>query len=366
MGRIALLIDRSYIDTQSCYMELPIHLANNGFKVDLYMPFSTNNHQPFFQNQAIRVLPFPDSAFQKAEYWSKILYARDRKYSAIIGTPVRGAWVAYKTAFLQRIPFYYFADELLEHLIKDRPAPEKNRLIRQNYLANKKSAASIVLGEERYTRQKEQNRIDYPHDYIVIPNSQSGAAEKLRSNYFRDVFHIEDRKPILLFAGTLGWILAGRIYEETKGYSDRDYHLIFQSRTVGMMGNDTHPFIKLSTIPIPSSMMNYAVSSADIGLVLYDRESPHETNNGITAGKIGTYLKNGLPLIAGSAENLRVFEEQGIGNFWDGKTEFDEVACRALGSLKNNQANIPAYYRTHLQYEVFFSKFLSHLRKSIH
>jgi hypothetical protein len=113
-------------------------------------------------------------------------------------------------------------------------------------------------------------------------------------------------------------------------------------------------------------MMNYAVSSADIGLVLYDRESPHETNNGITAGKIGTYLKNGLPLIAGSAENLRVFEEQGIGNFWDGKTEFDEVACRALGSLKNNQANIPAYYRTHLQYEVFFSKFLSHLRKSIH
>ena len=78
-----MLIDRSYIDTQSCYMELPIHLANNGFKVDLYMPFSTNNHQPFFQNQAIRVLPFPDSAFQKADRKWRTGYGYTSRHDAI-------------------------------------------------------------------------------------------------------------------------------------------------------------------------------------------------------------------------------------------------------------------------------------------
>ena len=101
-GRIALLYDRAYIDTQYCYLELAAQLANNGFHVDLYMLQSSNNHIPFFENQAIRILPFPDSVFQKAEYWSKVLYAKDRKYRAIIGTPIRGAWMAYKTAVFKR------------------------------------------------------------------------------------------------------------------------------------------------------------------------------------------------------------------------------------------------------------------------
>ena len=363
--RIALLIDRAYIDTQACYMELPIQLANNGFHVDLYMPMHSNNHLPFFESQAIRLLPFPDSAFQRAEYWSKILYAKDRRYKAIIGTPVRGAWVAYKSAAAQKIPYYYFADELLEHLIKDKTDALKKILIKQNYIANKKSVASLSLGEERYIIQRKQNSIDFPHDYIILPNAQAGDAIKLKSNYYRDIFNLEDRKPILLFAGTLGWNLARKIYEETKTYSDKDYHLIFQSRTLGMMGENNHPFIKISTNPIPSSMMNYALGSADIGMALYDKESVHETNNGITGGKIGTYLKNGMPVIAGSAENLRLFEEKNVGVYWDGISSFDEIANKAIQNMETSRQFIPAFYKENLQYEFFFEKLKSHLNALI-
>jgi hypothetical protein len=131
------------------------------------------------------------------------------------------------------------------------------------------------------------------------------------------------------------------------------------------MGESKHPFINISTIPIPSSMMNYAVSSADIGLALYDGESVHETNNGFTGGKIGTYLKNGLPLLAGSAANLKIFDEQKVGNYWDGKTGFDQVARQAISLMDTNRKNIPAFYRDHLQYEFFFVKFKEHLLKTI-
>jgi hypothetical protein len=361
MKKIALLFDRAYIDTQHCFMELANQLAENGFQVDLYMLIQSNNHLPFFENQSIRILPFPDSTFQKAEYWSKILYAKDRKYVAAIGTPVLGAWVAYKTAYFQKIPYYYLADELLEHLLKGSTEAKRKKLVRQNYIANKKARATIALGEERYTIQKQQNKIDFPHPHMVLPNAQAGKAIKLRSNYFRDIFNIEDRKPILLFAGTLNWNLAKKIFEESRNYSDREYHLVFQSRTVGLMGDNSHSFIKMSTIPIPSSMMNYAVSSADIGLVLYDKESVHETNNGFTGGKIGTYLKNGLPLIAGSAENLRIFEEQNVGNYWDGSMPFDQIALKAVRSIDVNRQNIPNYYREHLQYEIYFEKFKADL-----
>ncbi len=364
LERISLLIDRAYIDTQPCYMELPIQLANSGFQVDLYMPMHSNNHLPFFENQAIRLLPFPDSIFQRAEYWSKILYAKDRRYKAIIGTPVRGIWIAYKTAAIQKIPFYYFADELLEHLVRKTDV-QKKRLTRRNYIGNKKAVATIALGEQRYAVQKEQNKIDFLHEYIVIPNAPAGDSIKLRSNYFRDIFNIEDRKPILLFAGTLNWNLARKIYEETKSYSDRDYHLIFQSRTLGLMGENNHPFIKISAVPIPSSIMNYAVSSADIGLALYDKESVHETNNGITGGKIGTYLKNGLPVVAGSAENLKRFEEKKVGIYWDAISPFDEIASEAIKNMQTYQEYIPSFYRENLQYEYFFENLKSHLLKSI-
>ena len=310
MNKIALLFDRAYVDTQHCYMELANQLANSGFQVDLYMPFRANNHLPFFENPSIRILPFPDSIFQKTEYWSKIIYSKDRRYKAVIGTPILGTWIAYKTAQIQRIPLYYFADELAEHIIVSSPLPIRKKLVRENYLANRNSIASIVLSEERYIEQKILNKIEYPHDHIVIPNSQSGNAQRLRSNYFRDFFNIEDGKPILLFAGTLDWNLAKKVFEETKTYSERAYHLIFHARTLGLMGEKSHPFIKISNIPLPGSMMNYAISSADIGLALYDKNFTQEIRNGFTGGKIGTYLKNELPIIAGSAENLIFFEKK--------------------------------------------------------
>lgn len=365
MQKIALLFDRTYIDAQHCFIELASQLAENGYGVDLYMVNSPYNTQPFFENKNIRILPFPLSKFERAEYWLKVHYSADRRYKAIIGTPIAGIWLAYRTAKIQHIPYYYLADELVEHILANNPEKERAKLEERNYKANRHAAATIALGEERYQVQRTLHRIDYPHDYMVIPNAPAGDAIRLRSNYFRDIFNIEDRKPILLFAGTLNWHLAKKIYEETKTYGDREYHLIFQTRTTGLMGENDHPFIKVSTRPIPSSMMNYAVSSTDIGLALYDKHSGHETNNGFTGGKIGTYLKNQLALIAGSAENLKLFEAEGVGVYWDGETDFDTVALRAIRNMESCRKNIPSFYRKTLQYEFHFEKLKQHLLKSI-
>src|SRR6266702_4286251 len=104
--------------------------------------------------------------------------------------------------------FMDLAIQLANNRLEVIPEKEKAKYLARNYKSNRYAAATISLGEERYQVQKQLNKIDYPHDYIVIPNAPSGDAVKLRSNYFRDIFHIEDRKPILLFAGTLNWNLA--------------------------------------------------------------------------------------------------------------------------------------------------------------
>jgi hypothetical protein len=250
-------------------------------------------------------------------------------------------------------------------LINGKNGKLKLSLERRNYLSNKGSAASIALGEERYLIQKKLNQIGYPHEHFIMPNAPSGKPVRLKSNFFRDIFAIEDRKPILLFAGTLNWKLARQLFEQTKSYSERDYHLIFHARTLGLMGEEKHPFIKISNVPLPANLMNYAVSSADIGLALYDKTSEIESMNGLTGGKIGTYLKNKLPLIAGSAENLRVFEDEKVGVFWDGENDFDEIATKAITNIEIYRTHIDSYFQKNLQYDVFFQAFKEHLMKVI-
>jgi hypothetical protein len=365
MSRIALLFDRTYIDAHYCFSELAIRLADSGYSVDLYYIRDTVNYQPFFENPNIRLLPFPQSRFEFLEYWSKIMYSKDRKYDAIIATPIKGAWLAYQTARLRKVPYYYLADELLDHLVDGLSLGKYKKEVRKNYLSNKNAIATIALGEDRYSIQKGLNRIDFPHDHIVIPNAPAGKATRLRSHYFADLFQIEDRKPIILFAGTLDWRLAKKIYEETKNYGEKNYHLIFHTRSTGKIQKSDHPFIKISSVPLPAGMVNYAVSSADIGLALYDKNSEHETRNGITAGKIGTYLKNELPLIAGSAENLKIFEQEKVGTYWDGNSPFDSVANKAINNLEVHRKYIPEYYKRNLQYEIFFEDLKKHLSKII-
>ena len=340
---------------------MAIQLSKAGFAVDLFMTRNGGNYLPLFEEQNIRILTFPTSALQMAEFWYKVIVSGDRKYRAVVGTPVAGAWLAYKLASYLRIPYYYFADELVEHLIINSPERIRSKMASQNFRANRHASASIALGEVRYLEQKELNKIDYPHEHIILPNAPSGPAVRMRSNYFRDIFNIEDRKPILIFIGTIQWNLAKKLYEETKNYSDRDYHVIFHGRTLGLMGNGDHPFIKVSNFPLPSALMNYAVSSADIGLALYDQSTFRESRNAFTGGKIGTYLKNELPIIAGNAVSLKVFEEQKVGIYWDGELEFDLVAKRTVAILKDLRPNIRNFYRDNFQYELFFESFRKHL-----
>src|SRR5580704_11526697 len=149
MKKIALLFDRTYVDAHHCFREMAIQLADLGFGVDLYSLHNAFNFQPFFENSNIQVLNFPTSKFQRLEYWSRILYSKDRRYSAIVATPIKGSYLAYRTASIQKIPFYYLADELIEHLLGNQPLSQLKSLEQKNYISNKWAAASIALGEDR-------------------------------------------------------------------------------------------------------------------------------------------------------------------------------------------------------------------------
>lgn len=124
-------------------------------------------------------------------------------------------------------------------------------------------------------------------------------------------------------------------------------------------------FIHFSTTPIPSYLLNYVLSSADIGLVLYDKDIVQESNNGSTGGKIASYLINGLPLIVGNLPSFKSYEEEGIGHFWDGISDIDKLINKALLDITAMRHNINKYYARHFNYSTFFETFFIEFDKAI-
>ena len=361
MKKAALFFDRSYVDAHFCFTELAKHLADSGYLVDLYHLANPYNSPPVFFNDKIRVFNFPESKFQKIEFWAKIKFRKDYKYSVIFGTPIKGIWLAYKVAKNQRIPLIYLADEIFDPKTKFHKNINWKRDKLKDIKANKFATASIALSKKRFFYQKKTNSLPDDHKHFVIPNAPAGKAERLKSNYFRDIFNINDDKPIILFIGTINWKLAKKIFNETKNYKNKDYHIVFHGRTKGLIG-EKHPFIKISDMPLPSNLINFAVSSADIGLVLYDKDVEQEYNNGETGGKIGTYLKNNLPVIAGNLDILYTFEKENVGIFWNGKEDIDKIIKKALLKKEEMIKNIPGYYKKNYNYSYFFEslkKFLN-------
>ncbi|MBI2270812.1 MAG: hypothetical protein HYU69_10730 [Bacteroidetes bacterium] len=361
-----MLFSRSYVDAHSCFTELASHLAQSGYMVDLYCIFNPYNSPPLFSDSKIRVLNFPRSKFERAEFWYRLSFKKEYKYNAVIGTPFEGAFLAEKISRRLGIPFIYLADEVFNTDLKRHEVPNYKKLKKSDIIVNQKADASIALGIGRYEYQRQINRLPLDHKYFVIPNSPSGRSVRLRSNYFRDIFNITDQKPLILFIGTLGWNLAKELFEKSNQFRDKPYHLVFHSRTLGLMGTEIHPFIKLSQKPVPSTMLNYIVSSADVGLILYDKDEKAERENALTGGKIGTYLKNNLPVIAGNVEDLRTIEEKGMGVYISKIDEFESAVLKIADDPESYRRNIENVYSAEYDFSAFYKEFESFLSNRIH
>ena len=361
MKRIALFFDRTYIDAHSCFTELARHLSASGFEVDLFCYSSAYGPAPAFYDDRIRVIKFPQDKFEFAQLWYKLSFAKDYQYCAVFGTPFEGAFLAHRVSRKLRVPMIYLADEVYNADLDRHNFPDYKKLKEKDRLVNKYATASIALGEERYEYQAKINELPPDHKHFVIPNSPPGSSVQLRSHYFRDIFSITDDKPIVLFIGTLQWNLAKKLYEQSQGFTDKPYHLIFHSRSLGLMGGKPHPFIKISEKPVSSTMLNYVVSSADIGLVLYDKDNVAESENALTGGKIGTYLKNDLPLIAGNVEAFKVIEQKGMGVYLEDVSRLDAAVEQVQKNKTACKNKIVEIYARDYEYTFFYKKFESFL-----
>lgn len=354
--RIALFFDRTYIDAQFCFIELINCFLEEGYAIDIYYKQSNYSTPPSFFSEKIRLFSIPQSLLQKIGFWLKIIFSKDRTYKLTIGTPIDGVWLSYLLKRIKHTPYLYFADEIFDAETKHHKLSNWGKSKVKDINANLNALGTIALGKERFEYQQKINGLPTNHIKFILPNAPRGESKRLRSNYLRDILDINDTKPIVLFLGTHNWKLAEKLWEQSKSFSEEDFHLIYHSRSIEK--ERTHPFIKISNQPLPSYMLNYLVSSADLGLALYDENNDAEKENALTGGKIGVYLKNNLPIIYGNSTNLKTLDKFNIGVYWDGETDIRETIKYCLNNAELYKKSIVEYYTIEMNYNQKFKDLL--------
>ena len=86
-----------------------------------------------------------------------------------------------------------------------------------------------------------------------------------------------------------------------------DWVVVFQGRFVASTnGWCDSPHVRFSRQVLPAALLGYAVSSASIGLALYDESRTNNRLMGTASGKVSLYMKNALPVIATRAGGIRM------------------------------------------------------------
>jgi hypothetical protein len=195
---------------------------------------------------------------------------------------------------------------------------------------------------------------------MVVPNAAPGPAVRLRSHYYQDTLGIPCDAFVVLHAGSWWWRQRFGDVENIARDLDSDTVLAFQGRLIDRsLVTSEHPNLRFGSTILPSSLLDYAVSSAHIGLALYDTDSANHREVGTASGKIALYMKNALPVITTAQPSLAWIEREGCGVCIDDIHELGDAVRRIRGNYDSCVANVKRCYGKYFDFERAFAPVLT-------
>jgi hypothetical protein len=348
---VAFVIPHPYVDALACFREPIRVLADEGWQVDLYTALSPIHPAPFFGRENVRLIPVVMSRSGAVDLVTRLVVRRPR-YRAIVTVPQWGLHYGAVASRLTGIPLGCISDELKT----DAEAQTDDQRVwkERERRAHQRCQWTIALSQERADFIRQENRLGPDHTIFVVPNAERGPSRRVPSRYFHDVLGLPAAKRILLHAGSLWWKEAEELIESTGSWSN-DWVVVFQSRYVAS-SNGWHEsdHLRFSREVLPAAFLDYAVSSASIGLALYDESRTNNRLMGTASGKVSLYMKNGLPVIATKAGGFDWIEHEQCGVCVSHAGEIPEAADRIWSDYERYSRNVARYYDERLDFAARF------------
>jgi len=358
MKHAVFVIRHPYVDAIPCLREPVEFLAKNGWRVDLYTTIDGAYSFPKFSSENVRLIPFNLTKWKTVHFLWR-LATHCPQYRCIFAVPQWDLYYAGKVAGLLKIPLICLHDEIFT----SKNATEFWR--RREKDAHQKACATIELSEERADYVRRENELGPDHKIFVIPNAPAGTSERLKNFYYHEAFDIPRDKILLLHLGSTWSPKIRHLANLAKGW-DGPYVLVFQCRAAHCILKDLQAkHVHCNRSVLPNSGLNRAVSSASIGIGLYDTDNIKggDLMMGYASSKLGVYFRNGLPVIFTDQECFRFIERHGLGICVSDIRQIPAAADKIMARYDFYAKNVKAYFNEKLNFDLY-TKPLVELLKS--
>lgn len=333
---LIILLRVPFLDKIPSLKSLIIYFAKKNYKItiisstdDKYVAFdfdSTNIHLKLVKSRTKKI-GIPTSIKLLAQLF-KILLKKKRIYCIIGGDNYANLMLS-KLNILFKIPYINF---LLEY-------PELGN--RSEYIALIRSSFIITHDKWHGDFLQRELRID-PSKMLYLPNASYTPQYYKHETYLYDKLDIPINKNIILHSGGIGdYFMSKDLISIAQSWSDKNILVFHTSYDVKKTSyycelkeilDEDH--IKFSTNPVSNDILDKLVSSARIGLALYSEKilGYRAVYMGLAAGKIGNYLKCGIPVIASKLPSLCYIEEYKCGILIDNLNQIEN----SIATINNN------------------------------
>lgn len=347
----AFVIPHPYVDALACFREPIRYLACAGWQIDLYTALSPMHPVPFFGHEGIRIVPLSITRAGAIDLVRRLILRRP-KYDYLVTVPQWGLHYSAVASRLSGVPMGCISDELkaaaeaktdLERLWKSR---ERR--------AHRRCRWTMALSPERADFIRRENQLGPEHRIFTVPNASAGQAQRTTSHYFHDVLSLPPRQRILVHAGSLWWQGITDVVESAESWTS-DWTVVFQIRFAANRNgwrDSTH--VRFATGVLPASLLDYAISSATIGLALYDASKVNNRLMGTASGKVALYMKNGLPVIATRDGGFDWIEREECGACISHASEIPAAADRIWAKYDDYSANVRRRYDETMEFSSRF------------
>ncbi len=375
--RIGLFAPIPYIGVSHSIISTAEIFAEHGCEVDVFT--SKQKIGKGFLPKDILLLERPENRWRKpfpvnliySVIWS-LKMCHGKRYKCFIGYDPPGLIEACLVGLIYKVPVIYHSLELwCSNDIPKRwyhfrllPSPEMILKHAERFF-HRGVEFTIIQDKRRAKILYDDNHLS-PGETYYVPHTGRERVYKPHSkpDYLKHKFSIDQQKKILLMIGGINHTTLAREIAVAVGNWPSSWHLVIHGFSIPDYLDEISQSIDsdrvtLSTELVPMAELEILIASADIGLALY-QDSDTNTYE-MTSGKIGQYLRCGLPVIANDFPNLvDIVEGSGAGLCVHSMDDIPEAINDILKDYGKFSQNA---YKAYLEYYNFDGAFEPVLRR---
>ncbi len=373
MKHLLLILRDPFLDKIPNLKTLIWHLLNNGYQITLITSETDRYPALSFDHKKLRVIKVKQRS-KKFElptsvklFLKTIQTVLKSKVNYLIGGDAYGNILASKGSRILRKKHIFFVMEYPQIITNETTCLSKLQRMENVALEH----ADIVITHDKWHKQflLEHFKLN-DSNIFLLPNATFTPEVNIHSDFLQKRLNLSDEK-VVLHSGGLGvWFKCKALAASTENWDDNIKLVFHVSHKVEgnpyfetVYHTDYKGKVLFSLNPVSTFELDSLVASADIGIALYSEKilGYRATYMGLAAGKIGNYLKCGVPVIATKLPSLDYIEEYGCGVLVESEKEIAEAINKILKNRDLYSRNAHRCYRELWHPETYLNKITERL-----